>query len=124
MYWAIVLAGLLATYFSTQLLDPEPANRRWNLQAICLGVAATLISGLPFWSTGLEVKLVFPNDRLTLPMMLGVSLLAVGLLDLVRPHWLKNLALAIIAGLSIEPIFRTLPATSEIGKLRPHFSSS
>ncbi len=106
LYWAIVLIGLLGTYVYTQLQEREPAGRTWNFQAIGLGALCLLVSGLPFWSTGLEVKLAFPNDRLTLPMMLGASLLAVGLLDLLKPPAVKNLALAMIAGLSFGAHFK------------------
>ena len=71
-----------------------------------MGIFALWISGLPFWITGLEVKLSFPNDRLTLPMMLGFSLVLTALLDLLKSRVLKNIVLALVVGLSVGHHFR------------------
>lgn len=101
VYWAIVILGTLGTFLYANLPQQEPSERIWNRWVISLGLASILVSGLPFWATNLEVKLTFPNDRLTLPMMLGASMMAVGLTDLIKFKWTKNLVLALIAGFSI-----------------------
>jgi len=52
----------------------------WAAPAVCIGLFAMLVAGWPFWLTGLQVGLVYPVSRFTLPFMLGVSLLLAGLL--------------------------------------------
>jgi len=106
LFWglAALSAGVLFLYSS--LTDGEGKTRRWHPQALILGIFALWISGLPFWITGLEVKLSFPNDRLTLPMMLGFSLVLTTLLDLLKPRVLKNIILAIVVGLSVGHHYR------------------
>lgn len=106
LYWGILGMSALGIFIFTSLLKPDAADRGWNAQALVTGGAAVLISGLPFWATDLEVKLAFPNDRLTLPMMMGVSLLTVALIDLIKPVLFKNLALALVVGLSVGVHFQ------------------
>lgn len=100
-YWAISAASATGIYLYGTLVEADAKDRRWNTQAVILGGLALWISGLPFWTTGLEVKLTFPNDRLTLPMMVGFSLAVSAVLDLIKPRRLKNLVLALVVGLSV-----------------------
>jgi hypothetical protein len=81
--------------------DPRPdsdrIDRTWPLQAMLLGLAAMLAGGLPVWVTQLPVRLDYPWDRLTLPMMLGAVLVASGLLELLaRP---KVVRIALVSGI-------------------------
>jgi hypothetical protein len=63
------------------------AERGWLLQPLATGALAMFIAGGPFWLTDLQIGLVFPNDRFTLPFMLGTSLFTAALLlGLPRPH--------------------------------------
>jgi hypothetical protein len=120
-YWLVVLCGsFLMIAFLRYLQNKEPGDpaqrsatasspfqaateqRRWGLQTSLLGVYALLIAGWPIWVTNLHVELTFPWDRFTLLFMLGVSLLLVGLLELlIRPSWLKIVVVGLIAGLAM-----------------------
>lgn len=112
LYAAIVVGlALLVIFFLSWLKsDEEPrpeepaapgSARRSGLPLISLGAYALLIGGWPFWATGLRIELAFPWDRFTLPMMLGVSLLLVGLLELlIRSRRLKIILMGILVGLA------------------------
>jgi len=101
LFWGLVALSAGSLFIYSSLTGGEGKGRKWNQQALILGIFALWISGLPFWITGLEVKLSFPNDRLTLPMMLGVSLVLTALLDLLKSRVTKNVTLALVVGLSI-----------------------
>lgn len=73
----------------------------WARQALIAGAAALLIGGWPFWATNLNMDLFFPNDRFTLPMMIGASLLIAGLVSLLpRPHYQGAVVIALLVGLA------------------------
>ncbi len=75
---------------------------RPSLQAALIGLSAIFIGGLPFWVSGLGIKLAFPNDRLTLPLSAGVALLvAAALTGLRKPAWLGRALLSLMVGLSV-----------------------
>jgi hypothetical protein len=100
-YWGITAVITACIFIYGTLFEADPKDRRWNLQAVVIGGLALWISGLPFWTTGLAVKLTFPNDRLTLPMMIGFSLVVIALADILKPKSIKNLVLALVVGLSV-----------------------
>jgi hypothetical protein len=83
-------------------LDVEPVSRRrWALQAIFLGLLALLLGGAPIWATNLQVALFFPWDRFTLPMMLGVSLLLAGLIEVLPGfRWQSVVIVGVLVGLA------------------------
>jgi hypothetical protein len=56
-------------------------------------------AGVPFWTTGLVISLLHPASRFTLPFMLGVSLVVMGLLELI-PARIRYTALAVLVGLA------------------------
>ena len=94
------LLGLRAHYLKEEKSEQE-AGIAWAWQAIGIGLFALLAAGWPFWATNLPIRLVFPWDRFTLAMMLGASLLIVGLLDLLPGGLLwKSAAVAIAIGLA------------------------
>ena len=115
-YFILALAALLlAFFFLKHWEEPAPAGdgqpgarpageerRRWALQSMLVGLYALLVGGWPFWVTNLHLELVFPWDRLTMPMMLGASLLLVGLLTYLLSHrtaW--SLVLGLLVGLAV-----------------------
>lgn len=107
-YWLIVLvcASLVFIYFLKFRRDDY--NRNWGKEAILLGIVSLVIGGLPFWVTDIDIKLVFPADRTTLPMIFGVSLLLIGILDLlIRPRMLKVILLSILIGMAVGYHFQT-----------------
>ena len=85
----------------TRLSTTPKESRRWAIQAIGLGAFALLAAGWPFWVTNLHIELFFPWDRFTLSMMLGTSLLLVGLIDLIGQKLLvKAVLIGVAAGLA------------------------
>ncbi len=115
LYGAIVLvSAVVAIFFLINFLKPEPTDsedknteRRWAIQAILVGMLALFLGGWPFWSTNLPIELRFPWDRFTIPMMLGTSLLLVGLLELVfRSFTIKTILLGLLIGLAVGGHFQ------------------
>lgn len=108
-YWMIVaLGGLLSLGFlllyrpHEQEHRPGLASRAWAIQPAALGVIALFIAGGPFWLTALQIGLVFPNDRFTLPFMLGAALLTAGLLELLPlPRWIAPALLSVGLGFAV-----------------------
>jgi len=91
-------------------VPPEEANPgdrgqqdRWWLQAVLVGLFAVLAAGWPFWITQLPLRMDFPQDRFSLPLSVGVSLLLAGLVDLAgrtvaRKAMIVSLAVALAVG--------------------------
>jgi hypothetical protein len=113
LYAAIVVVLALLVIFYLSRLDREMEDfpkkqpissrmrRLFGLPLVLLGTYALLIGGWPFWATGLRIELAFPWDRFTLPMMLGVSLLLVGLLEVIfRAPLPKIILIGILVGLA------------------------
>jgi hypothetical protein len=82
-YAVVVLAVfvLCGFYLLSVLNKEESKNRNWWL--ILLGLIAMFLAGGPFWLINLPVTLGYPENRFTLPFMLGVSLLFAGLLQFI-----------------------------------------
>lgn len=66
---------------------------------ILLGLLACLLAGVPFWSTGLQVSDTFPNDRFSLPFILGSGLIFTGILFLLpaRPYLRRGLFIVLLS---------------------------
>ncbi len=87
--------------------EPPGARRRWAGQTLLVGLYALAVSGLPIWGTDLHMELAFPWDRFTLPMMLGVSVALVGLLELLsRKHTHSLLIVSLAVGLAAGMHYR------------------
>ena len=73
-----------------------------------LGIISLLVAGWPFWATDLQLKLRFPLDRFTLPMIMGVSLLTTGLIEyFFKGQKTRALVICILAGLAVGTHFLT-----------------
>jgi len=70
----------------------------WSIQAVLVGLLAFLAAGWPFWITRLPLRMGFPQDRFTLPVAVGGSLILAGLIDLLAK---KRAHKAIILGLAV-----------------------
>ncbi len=79
---AISFAGL-ALYFARLRGKDEETVQHHRALPVWVGLIALLLAGWPFWITNLPVRSTFPNDRFSLPFMLGASLVAAGALDLI-----------------------------------------
>lgn len=76
--------------------------RRWGGLMVLAGLFALFIAGWPFWTTGLPIGLDFPWDRFTLAMMVGTSLLLVGLLLLLtKSNLYRAIIIGMLAGLAV-----------------------
>lgn len=104
IYLAIMLAGaaLIAVYLSKLHDDPKvepgqlPVSKHWAWQAFLAGLWGIFMAGWPIWVTNLRIELSFPSERFTYMMMVGASILLVGLVELISPRRVK---IFIIAGL-------------------------
>ena len=63
-----------------------------------LGILAVLVAGWPFWLIGFEPSLAWPANRFTLPFMLGVSLILMGLISLIPWQSLRYFLIIVLVG--------------------------
>lgn len=83
LWAAVTLAALaLVAFFLVRRARRSGAESGWPLPAVLLGLAGLTLAGPPFWLTRLVIHLDYPNNRFTLPFMLGASLLITGLIGL------------------------------------------
>lgn len=80
---------------------PVQIWKEWPVQAILLGLFSFLVSGLPIWVVNLPLELAFPWDRASLPFMVGVSLVIVGVILLVVQYRFQVFVLSCIIGLAV-----------------------
>ncbi len=84
--WAAVTLAALALVGLFLLLRASRSDsdeRRWPRTALGLGLLGLLLAGPPFWLTRLVIHLDYPNNRFTLPFLLGASLTVTGLIGLI-----------------------------------------
>lgn len=97
----IVIAVLgVALYFKKTATGSEKGRSFHNsFVLIAVGLAACLLAGVPFWSTNLGVARVFPNDRFTLPFILGSGLIFSGVMFLLpaRPYLRRSIFMLLLA---------------------------
>jgi hypothetical protein len=106
-YWGLVLVCATLTFVYLNKIRRDSHDKRWGKEAVVLGLCSLFIGALPFLVTGLELKLSFPADRGTLPMIFGVSVLFVGLLDLlIKPRIVNILLLSVFVGLAVGAHFQ------------------
>lgn len=96
----LVLAALALAYLLA--LRPRPSTETpWALQAGLVGGLAFLLAGWPFWITGLPMHMGFPQDRYSLPLSVGVSLLIAALIDGLIKDWpRKAVVLAVLLAMA------------------------
>ncbi len=78
--------------------------------ALGLGLLAALVAGGPFWLTGLPVGLQYPNNRFTLPFLLGAALFTAGVIELLPRRGLRALAAAVLVGAAVGVQFQSANA--------------
>lgn len=108
-YW-IGLALLLLLIAGLALLSNRASGRKWNGNLYLIALTGLFAAGVPFWVTGLPVGLGFPNDRFTLPFLLGAALLLAGLLELITNRFgLRAVVTALLVsaavGLQVQTCF-------------------
>lgn len=82
-------------------LETRANNVAWARQALWIGVFSMFLAGLPFWATYLPIKLQFPQDRFTMPFMVGACITLIALFEfLIRRETIILLILGILVGAS------------------------
>jgi hypothetical protein len=107
LYAALMLAVAFGVWAFLYFLHTErgQASQRW--QVLLVALAGLLLAGWPLWLTGLQVGLIFPGSRFTIPFMLGASLLLAGLIDLIPgPRALRIAVVAVLVSASVGYQFR------------------
>jgi hypothetical protein len=103
-YWLLVSLTLVLTVTFLILFKPRQnfPNKPNAWPAVLTGVAACFIAGWPFWLIDLRPSLFFPQDRFTLPFILGACLIAAGLLlALPLRQWMRLTILALLLSFSV-----------------------
>jgi hypothetical protein len=101
-FWVLVGLAAIATWVYWILYPSKADDKSWGIEALILGGEALILGPIPFWVTGLDMKLSFPFDRLTLPMMMGSSLFLAGVVDIIiRSKPVKVILIAVITGLAV-----------------------
>jgi hypothetical protein len=103
----VILAALIAL-LATKGGSEDIGKRRWPVLVPAL--AGLFAAGIPFWVTGLPIGLGFPNDRFTLPFLLGAALLLTFVIEFVPVRFgmralLTGLLVAAAVGLQIQTGF-------------------
>lgn len=114
-YWALILsaAALTAIYlyrleFRRKGENGEESRTGWSLQAIAIGLYGLLIMGWPAWYTQLKIGLEISAERFTLVYMPVMSILVVGLIELlIRTRLQKVVLLGVLVGLAVGLHFDT-----------------
>lgn len=86
-------AGCLIVFYllrSSQNTLQQKPERRWQLEALGVGLAAFVLGVLPAWITGREVLYDFHSDRYALPALFGASLIWVVVVDWVSTKKLQQ----------------------------------
>lgn len=112
----LVISFLALGYFRTHLEDGEeaqPDSDRWAWQAVLIGLAAVILGRVPSWVAGLPFVVLFDYDRFFISIMLGASILLVGVIEwIIKPGnrriWISSLlvAFAICAQFLYANIYR------------------
>ena len=92
--------------------DSEPADEQsqnnWYLQALAIGLIATLLGVLPAWITGRQVVWDYHSNRYAQPAMFGLALLwTVGVLWVARNRLQRAVLLSCLIGLAVTLHIRT-----------------
>jgi hypothetical protein len=107
MMVAIIVICLVSCFAVLVLTRYLTSDRRILIGLITVGFFACLLGGIPWWLIELPPTLRFPSDRFTLPFMIGVCLVIVGVLGIIPTrNWVKGLILAVIIAFSVGSQFQ------------------
>lgn len=103
----IVLSFLAIAFYISQLdLSSVNTERTFAVSAILIGFMGILLGRVPSFAAGLPLTLQSSYDRLMISMMLGASLFATGLIDLlIKNHLAKTYVFALLIALGIGQQF-------------------
>ena len=105
----IAVSFVLIVYYLRKLELPGNRTRsNWAWQAVMFGLIGILIGRIPSWGAGLSLTLQSIDDRFMVSMMIGGSLFAAGLLDLVFGNSrFKIYVIALVVALGMGQQFYT-----------------
>ena len=99
-----IVAGLVGMYFrrfTSNTTEAVVASPVWAVQALCVGLLGTLLGTLPGWITYREVLTQPYGNRIVIPALFGLGILAVALIDWVSQNRNRKLILlSLLCGLS------------------------
>src|SRR5215211_5044598 len=96
----IIVASVFIFFYLSKLNGPEGEPKIFALSAVLIGLAGILLGRIPSFAAGLPLTLQSSYDRFMISMMLGGSLFATGLIELIiRSPRIKTVAFAILIAL-------------------------
>lgn len=108
----LLVSSFLVFVFMRSANGGEPEKRRpkatggFGRWAVAIGLVGILAGRLPSWAAGLPLRLEFDFDRFFVSIMLGASLLIIGLADLILKEGKGRLAiLSLLIGLCVSQQF-------------------
>jgi hypothetical protein len=105
----LILVYLSRLEFSAEGLATEKnkTEDQWAIQAMLIGLVGIFLGRLPSWAAGLPLDMTFPWDRFMVSIMLGSSLLTVGLIEFfIKTSNRKILLVALLVGISASKQFQ------------------
>jgi hypothetical protein len=113
--WLIVILFSLAVLlfsslviFWTQKKNDTGIAKSTYVTSLWIALVAALLAGIPFWLTQIPIGLSFPNDRFTLPFVIGTAIFLVSLVMLIPAKcWIKVGFLILLVAFSAGYQLRT-----------------
>ena len=106
MLGLVAVAFILVVFYLGKLRLSEPETGTFAVPAILIGLAGIVLGRVPSFAAGLPLTLQSSFDRFMISMMLGGSLFAVGLIELlIRNHRIKIYVFALLIALGIGQQF-------------------
>jgi hypothetical protein len=103
----LLVFAFLVVYWITHKKDIDSDKQKFK-HSLLISLVALLLAGLPFWLTLIPIGLAFPNDRFTLPFVLGVALFWVSVVNLITiRRWVQFGVLLVAVTLSAAYQLRT-----------------
>ncbi|MGZ9234757.1 MAG: hypothetical protein ACXW4E_04465 [Anaerolineales bacterium] len=96
LYIGVTFLVFVLAVFVLFKQNQDMRNKKESFYAIGLGLLMLPFAGAPFWLTGLSISLAHPASRFTLPFILAVSLILVGLIDHISAIRVRYLLLAVL----------------------------
>jgi hypothetical protein len=106
MFGLVGIAFILIVFYFGKLHLSEAETESFAIPAILIGLAGIVLGRLPSFAAGLPLTLQSSFDRFMISMMLGGSLFAVGLIELlIRNQRIKTYVFALLIALGIGQQF-------------------
>jgi hypothetical protein len=87
----------------------NPVDKGGYKSILLVGFIACLLGGVPWWLTELPTTLRFPSDRFTLPFIIGISMIIVGLLGMLPiQSWIRALIVGILVAFAVGSQFQVV----------------